>query len=202
MAASTPAAAPRECVAVFGAAWAKPDSELYARSVELGAALGRASFDVVSGGYAGTMEGVSKGAVSVAGASAIGVTVPELFSFRGAGGNAYLSEEVRTSSLLSRIDAMLSRAPRFIIVLPGTLGTLTELCCAMNTSLLYGLAGRAKPRIYAWRKPWALVVEQTGDALGLDAATRALVTFVDGVEECVELIVEAAHGGKDASSVN
>lgn len=184
----------REFVAVFGAAWATPDSELYALSVELGAALGSASFDVVNGGYGGTMEGVSKGATSV-GALAVGVTVPELFAFRGTGGNAYNSEEVRTPSLLSRIEAMLSRAPRFVVVLPGTLGTLTELCCAMNTALLYGLAGRAKTRIFAWRKPWGTVIDQAGDALGLDAATRALVTFVDSVDECVALLVEAAREG-------
>ena len=183
----------RECVAVFGAAWAKPDSALYAESVALGRALALAGFDVVNGGYEGTMAGVSEGATA-AGAGAVGVVVPDLFAFRGAGANRFLTEEVVTPTLLTRIDAMLQRAPRLVAVLPGTLGTMTELCAAMNTALLHGLAGREVPRIFAWREPWRSVVEHAGDALGLDEKTRALVTYVGGVDECVAAIVTHARG--------
>ena len=188
--AAAPPSPPRECVAVFGAAWAKPDSALYATSVALGRALAAAGFDVVNGGYEGTMAGVSEGAVA-GGGGAVGVVVPTLFAFRGAGANRHVTATVETPSLLTRIDAMLARAPRLVVCLPGTLGTLTELCCAMNTALLHGLAGREVPRVFAWRAPWQSVVEHAGEALGLDAATRALVTYVDGVEEVVAAC--AAH---------
>ena len=192
------ASAPRECVAVFGAAWAKPDSALYADSVALGRALAARGFDVVNGGYEGTMAGVSEGAVA-GGAAAIGVVVPELFAFRGAGANAFVTEVVETPSLLARIDTMLARAPRLVVVLPGTLGTLTELCCAMNTSLLHGLAAKEQPAIIAWREPWRSVIEHAADALGLPPGTRALVAYVGGVDEAVEAVVVAAAKARAAS---
>jgi len=179
---------PRECVAVFGAAWAKPESPLYAESVALGRALAAAGFDVVNGGYEGTMAGVSEGATA-GGAAAVGVVVPDLFAFRGAGANRFITEEVVTPSLLTRIDAMLRRAPRLVVVLPGTLGTLTELTAAMNTALLHGLASREVPRIFAWSKPWRGVVEHFTEALALDDKARGLGSFVDGVDDCVAGVV-------------
>lgn len=73
---ATPAP-PRRVVAVFGAAWAQPGSALYAESEALGAALARAGFELVNGGYAGTMEGSAKGAATAVPTSVRqGVTVP------------------------------------------------------------------------------------------------------------------------------
>jgi uncharacterized protein (TIGR00725 family) len=87
---------PRPLVAVFGASWAKPDSELYHTSVELGRALAREGFDIVSGGYLGTMEGVSSGACESGIASATGVLVPSLFPARESNGNEFLTHRVDT----------------------------------------------------------------------------------------------------------
>lgn len=181
MAAAAPA---RDTVAVFGASWATPESALYATSVALGAALAAAGYDVVSGGYSGTMEGVSRGAAG-AGAAATGVLVPSLFPARDAAGNAFLTARVDAPSLLARIDVMLAAAPRRIIALPGTLGTLTEIYAAWNNAMLCPLRGAAPPRIVVWRTPWEGVLRGAGAALGLPAETMGCVVFVDSVEEAV-----------------
>ena len=69
--------------------------------------------------------------------------------------------------------------------LPGTLGTLTELMCAWNVAMLAPVGGYAAATIVAWRKPWQAILEHAGEALGLSAEQRALVVYVDSVEECV-----------------
>ena len=189
MAAAMPAPA-CAAVAVFGASWAAPGSALFNESVALGSALASAGFDVVSGGYGGTMEGVSAGAAG-GGARATGVLVPSLFPARDARGNAHLTHVVAAPTLLARIDAMFSAAPRFSVALPGTLGTLTELLCAWNTATLAPLRGAPPPTIVAWRAPWEVVLGAASDELGLPADVRAAVVFVDTVEEAVATLVAA-----------
>ena len=178
------AAEPRPNVAVFGASWAQPDSALYALSVELGKALAEGGYDVVSGGYLGTMEGVSKGAAG-AGGSATGVLVPTLFPARGAEGNAFLTSRVEAPSLLARIDAITRLCPRFYIALPGTLGTLAEICTAWNIAALAPVGGYAPFRVVCWRAPWEKVLAGACEGLALPAEHRVCLVFVDSVAEAL-----------------
>jgi uncharacterized protein (TIGR00725 family) len=190
MASSVPA--PRRNVVVFGASWAQPGTPLYDASTALGCALATAGFGIVSGGYGGTMEGVSKGARE-GGGEAIGVLVPNLFPDRMAEGNAHLSQQVNTPSLLSRIDAMLGLSqPRLIVALPGTLGTLTEICAAWNLAALAPVGGYAPFRVIAWRKPWEALLLACCDQLALAPEQRALLVFVDSVEEALAAVQAAA----------
>lgn len=50
-------------IAVFGSAVPMPGSEGYAQAEALGNALGSDGFTVMTGGYCGTMEAVSKGTI-------------------------------------------------------------------------------------------------------------------------------------------
>ena len=174
----------RPVVAVFGASWAAPDSALYATAIALGAALAAAGCDVISGGYGGTMEGVSIGARG-GGAAAIGVLVPSLFPDRAAEGNAALTARVDAPTLLTRIDLMLTRSPRCIIALPGTLGTMAEILAAWNNAILAPLRGARGARVVAWRQPWEAVLCAAMDTLKLAQEQRDAVVFVDCVEEAV-----------------
>jgi uncharacterized protein (TIGR00725 family) len=54
-------------ISVFGSSTCDTNSELYAMAQNLGFELARNGFDVMTGGYSGTMEGVSKGASSHSG---------------------------------------------------------------------------------------------------------------------------------------
>jgi uncharacterized protein (TIGR00730 family) len=185
------ASVPRETVCVFGASWALPDSALYAEGVALGAALASSGFDVVTGGYGGLMEAVSKGAAE-AGGAAIGVLVPSLFPQRAVDGNPYLTARVDAPTLLTRIDAMLARAPRLLVALPGTLGTLTELMAAWNVALLAPVGGYEPATLVAWRKPWEGIVGNVCSELRLTEQQRGLIVFVDGVAGCLEALKSRA----------
>lgn len=89
-------------ICVFGASWCKPGDSLYLESEALGAAIAKAGFDLINGGYMGSMEGSAKGHKSAGTAqSAEGVIVPTLFKSRDRG-NPFLSKVTHASSLLRR----------------------------------------------------------------------------------------------------
>ncbi|HQN68857.1 MAG TPA: hypothetical protein PLW19_03335, partial [Anaerolineaceae bacterium] len=59
-------------VAVFGSASPKAGDKLYQQAFDLGQALGQAGYQVMTGGYCGTMEATCKGARQTATAHTIG----------------------------------------------------------------------------------------------------------------------------------
>src|SRR5688500_68960 len=103
----------------------------YDDGVALGRALAGVGLGVVTGGYYGLMEAVSKGAKDGGGAT-IGVTVG-IISQR-ASPNAYLDEEIRTERLLNRIDKLVELGEGYV-VMPGGAGTLAELAVVWNLAI-------------------------------------------------------------------
>ena len=189
MAASAPTtSSPRPVVCVFGASWALEGDDLYQLSVSLGKALAEKGFDVVSGGYGGTMEGVSKGSREGGGA-AVGVTVPTLFPARRADGNPYLTSQIKETSLLKRIDTMMELSPAGKIALPGTLGTLAEIMAAWNVAALAPVGGYKACKLILWRNPWEVVVKAACENLKLSKEVVDCVVFVDTVEEAVAALL-------------
>jgi uncharacterized protein (TIGR00730 family) len=174
-------------VCIFGASWAKEGDELYELSVSLGRALARAGYDVVTGGYGGTMEGISKGAREVSDAEVVGVTVPTLFPLRSMDGNPYLTKVIEETSLLSRIDRMMQRSPKAKIGLPGTLGTLTEIMCAWNVAALAPIGSYTPSKLILWRY-WEKIVSCACESMNLSSEQRELIVYVDSVEDCLKAL--------------
>ena len=52
------------------------------------------------------------------------------------------------------------------------------------------IGGYEAATIVAWRKPWERIIDTCGAELALTAEQRALVRFVDGVDECVAALKE------------
>src|SRR5437660_4544287 len=102
---------------VFGGSRVEPDSDEYAAAQALGRALARQGFSVVTGGYNGVMEAVSRGAHE-AGGHVVGVTVDVIARNFERVPNSYLSQEVRTAALLERIDKLVELGDAYV-VLPG-----------------------------------------------------------------------------------
>src|SRR5947208_12982648 len=113
-------------IAVFGSSTVKPSDPAWALAVDLGRELARAGATVMTGGYSGAMEACSQGARE-AGGHVIGVTV-ELFEKRGPA-NRWVIERVHTPNLYDRLQYLVTNASGFV-VLPGSIGTLTELFLA------------------------------------------------------------------------
>jgi uncharacterized protein (TIGR00725 family) len=179
---------PSRTLVIFGASWCAPGSALYEESVKVGALAASAGWRIVNGGYGGTMEGSAKGAALAKG-EAEGVIVTSLFTARGPGGNPYLTTTTDTPSLMARI-AYLADAGAHFLVLPGTLGTLTELAVVWNLAALAPVGGYTAATILAYRAPWEGVVAGLAQGLALPAAHAGLVRFVEGAEEAVAALEE------------
>jgi len=141
-------------VTVYGSSQPAPDSPAYTDAERVGRLLGEAGYSVMTGGYFGTMEAVSKGAKE-AGAHVIGVTV-SIFEGSGkrSGPNSYCDEIIRYDTLRDRLYHLVTRCDA-AVALPGGIGTLSEV--ALTWSLLQ--VGEISPR------PFVLVGERWGKTL-------------------------------------
>lgn len=108
-------------VTVFGSSRPMPDDPEYGSARALGAALAGKGWDVCSGGYAGVMEAVSRGAKE-AGGRTLGVTA-RAFSRTA---NRWIDEEIRVESWQERLFELIARGHGYVVC-PGGTGTLAEL---------------------------------------------------------------------------
>ena len=145
-----------------------------------------AGFTVATGGYAGTMEAVSKGAAE-AGGVVVAVTAPPLFPMRS-GPNPYAQTEDPRPSLTTRLTGLLDTSVASIS-LPGSIGTFTELMVAWNRSFLEELGDRPTQPVIAVGDRWAELVSHLAAELG----SGHLVTTVASVEEAVAHLVASAN---------
>jgi len=114
-------------IAVFGGRHPVEGDREYAAAVRLGTLLAQAGLTVMSGGYSGVMEAVSRGAIG-AGGTTLGVTMD---IFGSLAPNPYLTREMRTRNFFERLDVLISSASAFL-VLRGGMGTLTEISLIWN----------------------------------------------------------------------
>lgn len=175
-------------VAVFGASSPRPGDPVYEAGVRCGRLLSEAGYAVATGGYAGLMEAVSRGARE-AGGRVIGVTVPDVFPDRP-GGNAHLTEETRSASLLERIHEMVDVSVASI-ALPGSLGTATELLVAWNLAFVARFTRSVPKPVIAVGDQWQRLVPLLTSELETDGS---LVTLVDTVDDAVAAVASLLAG--------
>jgi uncharacterized protein (TIGR00730 family) len=109
-------------VTVFGSSRPREGEPDYEDARALGRALADAGFAVCSGGYAGVMAGVSRGAKE-AGGKTYGVTAD---FFASAKTNAWIDVEIRMKTWEERLFELIRLADGFVACKGGT-GTLVEL---------------------------------------------------------------------------
>ncbi len=117
-------------ISVFGSSAPIPGSQPYEIAREVGRLLAQAGFTVATGGYAGTMTAVSRGA-SEAGGHVIGVGSSRIETFRGMGVNSWVKEVVMFDNLTDRLLHLVTHNDG-MIALPGGIGTLWPwpgACC-------------------------------------------------------------------------
>lgn len=166
-------------VGVFGSSRRDEQSPHYAEAYELGQVLARDGHVVLSGGYSGSMGAVSRGARE-AGGHVIGITCS---IFDPLAGNAWLTEEVKTASLLERLETMMLRSDAFVAV-RGGIGTLSEITLAWS---LLQTRSLSRPLILLgsqWRPLVASFLEHTD----LDQSIASLATIVDTPSHVTEAL--------------
>ena len=170
-------------MAVFGSSQTDPGSADWEHAQRAGERLARAGLDVITGGYGGTMEAVSRGAAE-AGGHVVGVTAPDLFPGRSSA-NPYVHELIEASSLAGRIDLMMRRSAA-TLALPGSIGTAAELLISWNTNHIVRRSGGTPFPAAAVGPGWRAVGRALVDVVG---AVEADIFWADTVDDGVDWIV-------------
>lgn len=170
-------------VAVFGSALPSQDDPVYTASHHIGRLLGQAGYAVMTGGYNGVMAAASQGAHE-AGARVIGATCLSLERQRGSKPNPWVTEVVARESLRDRLIALVDM-PDAYVVMPGGLGTLTELVFA-SESIRAGDIDR-RP-IICYGEFWRPLIQITSESGYMHHNAWGPLHFGDTPEQVLELI--------------
>ena len=108
-------------VTIFGSARSAPGGADYQFSEEMGRALARAGYAVITGGGPGDMEAANKGAIE-AGGESVGLAIELPFEARP---NPYLTTTVSFRYFFVR-KVMFVKYTKAFVILPGGFGTLDE----------------------------------------------------------------------------
>jgi hypothetical protein len=174
-------------ITVFGGSQPKLEDPVYQDALRLGGLLGKAGYTILNGGYIGTMEAVSRGAVE-SGGHVIGITCDEIERWRPGGANRWIQEEIRYPTIRERMFALIDNCDA-AIALPGGFGTLTEI--AMMWNLI--ICGAIKPRPLIVTGPgWKATFEEFFTSLGvyIHGDQRQWLIFSPDVDTAFHLLVE------------
>ncbi len=182
-----------KAVSVFGSARTKPDDPYYAAGVEIGAALARAGYAVITGGGPGAMEAANRGACEAEGLSVgLGIELPfeqEL--------NEWVDVGIAFRYFFVRKTMFVKYAQAFVI-LPGGFGTLDELFESLT--LVQTRKVTRFPVILYGSAYWSGLIDWIRATMvpagTINQADLDLFTVTDDVEEVLALI-KAADVGRD-----
>ncbi|HEX7541524.1 MAG TPA: LOG family protein [Anaerolineales bacterium] len=172
-------------ITVFGGSQPQPGSPAYAEACELGKLLAQAGHTVLTGGYIGTMEAVSRGA-SEAGGHVIGVTCADIETWRPVKPNVWVQEERRFATLQERLNELVLACDA-AIALPGGPGTLTEIALTWNLMIVNSMP--PKPLILTGAG-WRSVMKSFYNSFEvyIPQNQRDLLQFAPDIREAVNLL--------------
>ncbi|MBI5354118.1 MAG: LOG family protein [Chloroflexi bacterium] len=172
-------------ITVFGGAQVKEGTAAYEEARELGALLAQNGHTVLTGGYMGTMEAVSRGATE-AGGHVIGVTCIDIEVWRKTSPNQWVKEERRKKTLIERIQALIEGCDA-AIALPGGAGTLAEISLMWNLMIVESLPPRPLTLIGSgWQSTFDQFFHEFENYM--PNRQRELLYFADDVKTAVEKI--------------
>jgi len=169
------------CVTVFGSARVKVDSPHYELARNMGAAIARLGFTVMTGGGPGIMEAANRGAKEVGGRS-VGCNIELPFEQPA---NAYLDRCVRMHYFFVR-KALLVKYSYAFVVMPGGAGTLDELFEAV-TLIQTGKIKNFPIVIMGtdyWRELIGFIDKMARNGM-ISASDLSLIYATDSVEEAI-----------------
>jgi uncharacterized protein (TIGR00730 family) len=172
-------------ISVFGGSQPKEGDAAYAEAMELGRLLAQRGHTLLTGGYIGTMEAVSRGAHE-AGGHVIGVTCEDIEKWRKIGANRWVIEERRCKTLMERLTSLIEGCDA-ALALPGGPGTLTEISLTWNLMIIQALHRR--PLILIG-DGWQSVFNQVYTQLDryTPAHQRELLTFATDIHTAVKML--------------
>ncbi len=171
------------CVTVFGSARFGEDHPYYIKAREMGAAISKLGFTVLTGGGPGIMEAANRGAFEVGGQS-IGCNIVLPHEQRE---NPYVQRSVEFKYFFVRKTLLVKYSYAFVIM-PGGWGTMDE----MFEALTLIQTGKIKefPVILMGRDYWKNLIELTEDMISnktvAAAEIKEYLLVTDSVEEAMQ----------------
>ncbi len=180
-------------ISVFGSARCKPGHPDYEQGVELGRALARADFGVITGGGPGAMEAANRGA-SEAGGVSVGLGIELPFE---SGLNEWVDIGVNFRYFFARKTMFVKYAQGFIS-LPGGFGTFDEIFEAVT--LVQTQKVTSFPIVLLGTTYWGGLLDWIRDVVMAEGKVSAkdldLFRVTDDVDEAVAIMV-AARGDRE-----
>lgn len=175
-------------ISVFGGSAPKAGEPAYEEARALGFHLGSLGHTLLTGGYIGVMEAVSKGG-SEARAHVIGATCGQLESSnlcRKA--NPYLIEEWHFDTLQERLFALVERCDA-AIAMPGGVGTMAEISIMWNEMIIHAIPQRP---LILYGENWKTTYSEFIDRFNsyIPAKDRDLVKYAADIPGVVSLLNE------------
>ncbi len=170
-------------ITIFGGS--TPTTDDYLQAEKLGRLLAESGHTVITGGYIGIMEAVSKGA-KLAGGHVVGITCDQIEAWRPVRMNRWVVEERRFSTLKERLFALIEGCDA-ALAMPGGPGTLTEISVTWNLLLTESISPR--PLIIIGEK-WKMLFDclyKSFDGYVPESQRRWLI-FANEVEKAVALL--------------
>lgn len=183
-------------VTIFGSARTDEDHHEYVWARELGTALARAGYAVITGGGPGIMEGANRGACESGGYS-IGLGIELPFEQRL---NEWVDLGINFRYFFAR-KTMFVKYSQAFICLPGGFGTLDELFEALTLVQTHKIT--SFPIILMGSEYWSGLVGWLRDAVARSGKISPddldLIHVTDSVDEVVRIIVESQQGVDEAA---
>ena len=180
-------------ITVFGGASPKPDTPDYQEAYLLGKMLGNAGYTVLTGGYIGTMEAVSKGA-NEAGAHVVGVTCTTIERWRPIQVNRWVHEEIKCQTLRERLFVLIGQCDA-AVALPGGVGTLAEIALLWNHMIIDEIH---KKRLILLGDGWQRIFEDLFNYQGryLSHVDQSMISMAPTIDSVMSLLNSEFPKGK------
>ncbi len=180
-------------VTVFGGAQPKEGTASYEEALTLGKFLAERGHTVLTGGYIGTMEAVSRGA-SDAGGHVIGVTCEDIEAWRGVKANQWVKEERKHKTLVPRLMGLIEGCDA-AMALAGGVGTLTEITLMWNLMIVESLPPRPLILIGGgWQSTFDQFFKEFESYM--PTRQRELIYFAEDVKTAVTILENRVENSK------
>jgi uncharacterized protein (TIGR00725 family) len=171
-------------ITVFGSGLCKPGDPDYQQALELGRGLALQGCSVLTGGYFGTMEAVSRGAAE-SGSHVIGVTCEEIQQWRKISANHWVQEEWLCPTLDLRMKRLMEACDA-AIALPGGPGTLTEITLMWNRMIIQSLPSKPFILLSAWQRIMDVIHQDLREYFPED--NQQLFRYAGSIEDALDML--------------